>query len=314
MDDVCARLWTERAQYDSDANAVETNLARLVDYFGKSTSLTEIDHAKAKAMVAWRRGHRLARWNQANPPLVSNTTVNNSVTKVLQRIFSFAKSEGAVFQHEPRWSELMLDRPEERVRELKDDEADALDANMRADYEPFFAFARASGMRLKECVGLRWSEVNLGTRQIIKIGKGKRRIVFPITDTIREIIFPLQGNHPEFVFTYVAMVINRRLGVIRGHRYPITYNGAKKTWLRMRANAGLADFRFHDFRHTFGSAVLRETGNLKLAQKALNHADIKSTLRYCHVLDGEVADAVERVAARRRANAGKNTGKLREIG
>jgi len=76
----------------------------------------------------------------------------------------------------------------------------------------------------------------------------------------------------------------------------------------------VTDFRFHDFRHDFGTKVLRETGNLKLAQKALNHADIKSTLRYAHVLDSDVAEAVELVARSRRRNAGKSTGKIQEAG
>jgi site-specific recombinase XerD len=44
---------------------------------------------------------------------------------------------------------------------------------------------------------------------------------------------------------------------------------------------------------------LRESGNLKLVQKALNHKDIKSTLRYAHVLDEDVANAVERLAESR---------------
>ena len=52
-------------------------------------------------------------------------------------------------------------------------------------------------------------------------------------------------------------------------------------------------FRFHDFRHDVGTKLLRETGNLKLVQRALNHRSIKSTLRYAHVLDEEVADAME---------------------
>jgi site-specific recombinase XerD len=38
---------------------------------------------------------------------------------------------------------------------------------------------------------------------------------------------------------------------------------------------------------------------LKLVQKALNHGDIKSTLRYAHVLDDDVADAIEAVAKSR---------------
>jgi integrase len=64
--------------------------------------------------------------------------------------------------------------------------------------------------------------------------------------------------------------------------------------------AGVVGFRFHDYRHDLGTKLLRETGNLKLVQRALNHRDIKSTLRYAHVLDQEVADALEQVAQRRR--------------
>ena len=66
----------------------------------------------------------------------------------------------------------MLPEPRERIRELHDDEAERLYEATRADYGPFFAFARATGLRLRECVTLRWSEVNWETRQIIKVGKG----------------------------------------------------------------------------------------------------------------------------------------------
>jgi len=119
--------------------------------------------------------------------------------------------------------------------------------------------------------------VNFATRQVVRLGKGGRRVVFPITETIREILFPLQGQHPEFVFTYVAVHGNKRLGRVRGQRYPLTIPGAKSAWQSMRTKAGVKDFRFHDYRHDFGTKLLRETGNLKLVQKALNHRDIKST-------------------------------------
>jgi integrase len=311
IDDVAERLWNDSAQYDADPKATETNLARLIEYFGPSKSLTEIDHKEAKGMVAWRRGQRVSRRGKRTKeqeralPLVSNATVNRSATKVLQRLFTFAKSEGAIFDNEPKWEDLLLAEPVERVRELKIEEADALDGATRIDYGPFFDFVRASGMRLKECVTLRWSEVNFGTRQIVRIGKGGRRIVFPITDAIREIIFPLQGQHEEFVFTYVAVYGNKRLCRVRGQRYRLTYNGAKSAWQRLRANSGVTDFRFHDFRHDFGTKLLRHSGNLKLVQKAMNHKDIKSTLRYAHVLDEDVAVAVERLAESRKNSRNK---------
>ena len=66
-------------------------------------------------------------------------------------------------------------------------------------------------------------------------------------------------------------------------------------WHRLRKRAGVVGFRFHDFRHDFGTKLLRATGNLKLVQKAMNHRDIRTTLRYAHVLDAEVAEALERV-------------------
>lgn len=306
IDDVAARLWNDSVQYDAEPKATETNIARLVEYFGKAKPLTEIDHSEAKKLVAWRRGHRVSRRGKRTKeerealPLVSNATVNRSTIKVLQRLFTFAKAEGAVLENEPNWTELLLPEPEERVRELQADEADAIEEAMRADYGPFFDFVRASGMRLKECVTLRWSEVNFGTRQIVRIGKGGRRVVFPITPAVRDILFPLQGQHEEFVFTYVAMYGNKRLGRVRGQRYPLTYTGAKTAWQRLRAAAGVADFRFHDFRHDFGTKLLRDSGNLKLVQKAMNHRDIKSTLRYVHVLDEDVAAAVERLADSRK--------------
>ncbi|OSJ14387.1 integrase [Bradyrhizobium canariense] len=316
IDDVADRLWKDSAQYDSEPKATETNLARLIEYFGKEKQLTEIDHKAAKELVAWRRGQRVSRRGMRTKeaeqalPLVSNATVNRSATKVLQRLFTFAKAEKVVFENEPDWGKLLLAEPEERVRELKSEEANALDDAMRLDFAPFFDFVRASGMRLKECVTLRWSEVDFGTKQIVRLGKGRRRVVFPITAAVREILFPLREQHPEFCFTYVAVYGNKRLGRVRGQRYPLTYTGAKTAWQRLRAGSGLKDFRFHDFRHDFGTKLLRDSGNLKLVQKALNHRDIKSTLRYAHVLDEDVAVAVERLAESRK----KSRSKFREAG
>jgi hypothetical protein len=104
LDDVAARLWTDSAQYDASPDTAFANIARLVDYFGKTALLTDIDHAKAKKLVAWRRGHRVARRkNPNNAPLISNATVNRSTTQVLQRLFNFAKAEGVRFEREPKW-------------------------------------------------------------------------------------------------------------------------------------------------------------------------------------------------------------------
>jgi integrase len=92
---------------------------------------------------------------------------------------------------------------------------------------------------------------------------------------------------------------------VKGQRYPLTRSGIKIAWRRLRKRAGVTGFRFHDFRHNFGTKLLRETGNLKLVQRAMNHADITTTTRYAHVLDTEVAEAMEAVQKSRRKSRAK---------
>src|SRR5262249_42533613 len=162
-----------------------------------------------------------------------------------------------------------------------------------------------SGFEASQWVGLceRWSEIDWKARQITKLGKGGRRVTVPITATIRDILWPLRGHHPDFVFTYVCQ--RARGGRSKGARYPLNYYGVQSCWQRVRKLAGVTGFRFHDHRHDFATKLLRETGNLKLVQKALNHRNIRSTLRYAHVLDSEVAEAMERVAkSRNRSRSG----------
>jgi hypothetical protein len=135
-------------------------------------------------------------------PLISARTVNDT-TEQLKKLFTRAKLWGVRFDHEPRWKEHWLKEPKERVRELHQDEVDRLNAKMRGDYAPFFAFVAASGMRWNvEARDLRWSEVYWSESQIRRKGKNGVDVVVPIASAIREILEPLRGQHPEFVFTY----------------------------------------------------------------------------------------------------------------
>jgi integrase len=301
LDHVIDRYWVEVGQHHVNADTTWTDLSRLIDYFGKDTLLTEITDDDVARLVAWRRGHRIVRSKKRKPedcPFIGPATVNRTTTEVLKKLFTCAKTRwGVKLGREPKWRTHMLKEPEERVRELVNDEGERLEAATPKDYLPFFEFVRASGLRQREAL-LRWTEVNWQARQIAKIGKGGKHVAVPITSTIAAIIEPLQGHHPEFVFTYAAQ--QTRGNRIRGRRYPLTLSGVRITWRRLREKAGVVGFRFHDFRHDLATKILRDTGNLKLVQKVLNHADLNTTLRYAHVLDDEVAAALERVTKSRK--------------
>ena len=176
------------------------------------------------------------------------------------------------------WSAMKRERLEEATRD---------------DYAPFFAFAHATGLRLNECLlgGAR----SIGTSgQIVKIGKGGNRSSRPdrrggarifgrCAGDIRWPFLPCRGARAERVGGWSRA---------RATRWPI---GLKTAWRRLRAESRASpDFRFHDFRHNVGTKLLRETGNLKLVQRALNHADLETTARYAHVLDSDVAEAMRR--------------------
>jgi site-specific recombinase XerD len=60
------------------------------------------------------------------------------------------------------------------------------------------------------------------------------------------------------------------------------------------------DFRFHDIRHDVGTKALRKSGNMKLVQRVLNHANIGTTAKYAHVLDDQVGDVLEQLAESRK--------------
>jgi len=293
LDHVIERYWLEVGQHHVNKDDTWTDLSRLIDYFGKDKLLTEIADDDVARLVAWRRGHRIVRGrHRKDYPLVTPSTVNRSTTEVLKKLFTCAKMRwGVTFNREPRWLAHMLEEPQERVRELVGDEGERLEAATPNDYLPFFEFVRESGLRRNECIYLRWTEVHWEAHQIVKMGKGRKSVVVPITSTIRAILEPLQGHHPEFVFSRVAKRTYK--GEVRGHRCPLTVFGVNSVWRRLRKKAGVFGFRFHDFRHDFGTKLLRRTRNLKLVQKALNHADIKSTLRYTHVIDSELAEALE---------------------
>ncbi len=49
----------------------------------------------------------------------------------------------------------------------------------------------------------------------------------------------------------------------------------------------------HTLRHTFATRLYRETGKIRLVQKALGHSDLSTTMIYTHVVDEELETALK---------------------
>jgi hypothetical protein len=230
------RYWTEAGQHRVNKDDLWRDLGRIVDFFGGHRLLTDITDNDVAKLVAWRRGHRIARKRKkptkAIDPLITPATVNRTATKVLQRVFTRATKVWRIaLPNAPHWTTHLLPEPTERVRELRDDEDDALTAEMDPDYEELRQFSLASGLRMAESL-LRWPQVNFGTATIVRTGKGGKPIYLPITPEMRLILMGRKGHHPDMVFTYAAQRAAR--GRIRKARYPITKSGLKTHWRRSK--------------------------------------------------------------------------------
>jgi integrase len=196
----------------------------------------------------------------------------------------------------PAWGEMFYAVRKQDPRELDFDQEDRLFAELRSDMHDFARFALLSGWRLMEVRTLRWSDLLLGQRKArVKIKGGEI-----LSRVLTQDMLVLIANQPKagpFVFTYVCQKSRKAFidskgrkhpARLKGERYSFTQWGWRRPWAAALKAAGIDELRFHDLRHTRGTRILRQTGNLAIAKDALAHKSIKTTLRYAHASDDDI--------------------------
>jgi len=125
-------------------------------------------------------------------------------------------------------------------RWLTREEADSLIAACPPHLAALVRFALATGCRAREIAELEWCRVDLdrGTAWINKTKNGTPRGV-PLNRDAVAVLQEQVGKHRRFCFTY------------RGE--PVRWQLSNSAWLSACREAGIADFRFHDLRHTWAS-------------------------------------------------------------
>jgi integrase len=292
------RFWVEKAKYFKTSDDFFAALEWLMAHLGKNTLLREIGPLKISNLVAARKAEP-AKTRKGESP-IKNSTVNRTVLEPLRQVLNRARKNWEQKVQEINWADFLLPEPKERVRELTADEEERIFRNLRADYHPVVLFSIVSGFRKRECVNLRWSDIDWGNLTISVVGKGDKADVQPISPDIRDFLWELRGQHPEFVFTFVAEQTRPQQKRVAGQRYPITYSGLSTEWRRAKLDAKLIDYRFHDNRHTAATRFLRATGNLKLCQMFLRHEDIATTMKYAHASTDDLRKALDIVAESRK--------------
>ena len=72
---------------------------------------------------------------------------------------------------------------------------------------------------------------------------------------------------------------------------PLCIDALDAFWGKVRAEAGLRDFRLHDTRHTYASIAIAHGETIATTGRLLGHGAPETTLKYAHLSDASVLEA-----------------------
>jgi len=172
-----------------------------------------------------------------------------------------------------------LDDREDKIRQQKD-----LSKQTFADYlRPLILLALNTGMRRGELFDLTWKNVDLRIRSLtiegIKAKSGHTRHL-PLNSEAFGVLLAWRNQTSSKGLVFPNPKTKRR------------FNNIKTPWEKLRTEARLKDFRFHDVRHSFASRLVMAGVDLNTVRELLGHSDISMALRYSHLSPQHKAEAV----------------------
>jgi len=140
--------------------------------------------------------------------------------------------------------------------------------------------ARRTGMRRSEVLGMTWERVDRarGVVMLDVTKSGKRREV-PLNSRADAVLARRGSKSSGLVFA------TKR------------WDHFRTAWENAVARAKLADFHFHDLRHTFASWAVQRGATLQEVKDLLGHSSLAMVMRYAHLSPEHLRTAVARLDA-----------------
>ena len=290
LDQAAGKWWAEVGSRRADASDVERRVDRLLSIMGRNTIIADITTAAVSTAVQKRRAVMYQRGDEKSVKrLPSNATVNRDIVETLRPILRRAATHwGAKGLPAIAWGDLKLAEPAAPVRVY----SYAEQAAWTAECGP----ATALALRLLLTYGMRYGELFFaldafdpdGPRLAIRKRKRGVPLALPLRADDAALIAARVGRARAAGLAHIWYA-ERKLASGRTRLEPLTYHGLKARLTGAADRAGIAGpRRIHGARHHAGSTTVRASGSLKLTQDLLGHADIKSTLRYAHLLEADL--------------------------
>jgi integrase len=169
----------------------------------------------------------------------------------------------------------------QRLRYLTRDEAELLLDSCDGEVHDLALLSLYSGMRLGECTGLTWDDVDLerGTITIKDAKNGSSRVVF-MHSRVKEMLEARRGAVGK---------------VFRFHKNTATHY-FRRVVDDLGLNDGVTDVRykvvFHSLRHSFASWAAEQGASIPVLMNLMGHKSVAMTMRYSHLSDSALREAV----------------------
>lgn len=140
-------------------------------------------------------------------------------------------------------------------------------------------FLLLTGARKNEVLKAKWKDIDLKHKiWTIPLSKSNKSRTVPISSSLEKLILTIARTNNPYIFPS-----------------PITQQPMHdifKHWNKVRNQANLPHIRIHDLRHTTASILVNKGVSLYQVQKLLGHSNIKMTMRYAHLSNQALQDAV----------------------
>jgi integrase len=248
-------------------------------YLRDITSLKALSEKFKGRMVSEISAWDLEQYKNLRIKKLSPASVNRELSCV-KHMFNKAIEWGYLANNQLQSIKLFKEPPG-RIRYLTEDEIDKLINCCSENTKNIVLFALNTGMRRGEIFNLKWSDVDFKQKCIIvRQSKNNENRVIPMNSIV---VLLLSNLRKKALSVYIFEGKIGKLTTIK-----TGFNNAVR-------RAGIKDLRFHDLRHTFASRLIMNGVDVRTVQQLLGHKDIRMTMRYSHLSDGHLKDAVRRL-------------------
>jgi integrase len=218
------------------------------------------------------------------PEGLSNTTINK-YKKLVSVVFNYGIRELGLLDNPTRYIRSLPEK-KGRTRYLSDNERERLFKACRdSKWDKLYLLvlmAITTGARRGELLSLRWNSVDIEkqTAYVLTSKNGEPKVL-PLTKSVVKELERFRLNDDSLIFA----------SEIKPNKPYFFY----KQWKRVRDEAELVDFRFHDLRHTTASYLAQNGATLLEIADVLGHKQIEVTKRYAHLCIEHKSSLINRV-------------------